>query len=208
MQFDRTRILLLYLFVIFCACTTPGQQTDESLIKSAFVKSLSNDFDGAIADCTAALKINPNSDNAFTCRGSYRYQKGDMEGAIADYTSAIKLAPKVAGTYNGRADAYAATGQTKLAFADYAKVLELDPTSKYNDILYLKRGRLRFGLKDYEGAILDFTKAIELNPIYIPAFEERAKAYRAVGKNLLADADDKSAEIARQKLLDLLKKPN
>ena len=114
--------------------------------------------------------------------------------------------------YTGRADAYAATGQSKLAFADYAKVLELDPTSKYNDTLYLNRGRLRFGLKDYEGAIMDFTKAIELNPGYVPAYEARAKAYRAIGKNSLADDDDKSAEIAeqklKQKLLELLKKPN
>lgn len=194
--------------MIFCAFSAPGQQTDESLIRSAFVKALSNDLDGAIADCTAAITLNPNSDKAFTSRGSYRYQKGDMQGAIADFTSAIKLAPKVVGAYNGRADAYAATGQSKLAFADFESVLKLDPNSRYNDSLFLRRGRLRLGLKDFEGAIVDFTKAVELNPIYVPAFEERAKAYRAIGKISLADADDKSAEIARQKLHELLKKPN
>jgi len=38
-------------------------------------------------------------------------------------------------------------------------------------------------------AILDYTKAIEINPEYISAYKLRGDMYKAVGKNKEAEAD-------------------
>jgi len=202
------RLPLLLIIALTLSAAAFGQQTEESLLKRAFVKALSNDLVGAIADYTAVIKLNPNSDKAYNLRGNHREQNGDVAGSIEDYTSAITLVPKMAVYFGNRANAYSRLGDSKRALADYDSALKLDPTSKLNDTLYLARGRLKFGLKDYEGAIADLGKAIEFNPNFVAAFEARSKVYRALGKIALADADDKNAETAKQKLLEIMNKHN
>ena len=194
-------------FVLFTGAAF-GQKSEEELLKSAFTKSLvSNDLDGAIADCTAAINLDPNSAKAHFTRGAYRSQKGDLAGAVDDYSGAIKLDPTKANFFKARADAHAALGNSKSALADYDTALKLNPTDKFNDSVYLSRGRLRSSLKDYDGAIADYGKAIESNPLYFAAFERRAEAYRALGMTALAEADDKNAAEAKQKFLELTYKP-
>ena len=48
--------------------------------------------------------------------------------------------------------------------------------------------------KDYDKAIADSSKAIEINPQIAIGYINRAIAYRATGKNDLADADEKKAK--------------
>ena len=201
---------LSVIFILLLAVTGMvfGQRSEEELLKSALSKAMiSGDLDGAIADCTAAITLNPNSGQAYYTRGGYRSQKGDIAGAIVDFTAAIKIDPNKARFFRSRADAYAAKGNSESAFADYETALEIDPKDKFNDQVYLARGRLKFSLKDYEGSIADFGKAIDFNPLYIAAFERRAAAYRALGKTSLAEIDDKNAAEARRKLLELVNKP-
>ena len=52
-----------------------------------------DDYDNAIADYTEALRINPNSDVAYYCRGNAYRAKGDIERAIADHEEAVRLKP-------------------------------------------------------------------------------------------------------------------
>jgi len=51
------------------------------------------------------------------------------------------------------------------------------------------RGVSYFQLKKYEAAVADFTKAIELNPVVIEAYQWRGMAYESQKKNDLAIAD-------------------
>lgn len=53
-----------------------------------------NKYDLAIADYTAAIKIEPKYREAYNNRGNAYRRKGDHALAIADYTEAIKLNPK------------------------------------------------------------------------------------------------------------------
>ena len=48
-------------------------------------------------------------------------------------------------------------------------------------------------LGQYEEAIADYSKALELNPKFKKAYLERAKAYRALGKIELAENDERTA---------------
>ena len=54
-------------------------------------KKMARDLDGAIADCTEAIRLDPKDATAYNNRGFAKYEKGDLDGAIADYTEAARL---------------------------------------------------------------------------------------------------------------------
>ncbi|NTV27853.1 MAG: hypothetical protein HGA93_04130, partial [Methanothrix sp.] len=55
---------------------------------------MKGDLDGAIADATRAIKLNPKAELAHATRASVRLMKRDLDGAIADFNHAITLDPK------------------------------------------------------------------------------------------------------------------
>ena len=60
---------------------------------------------------------------------------------------------------------------------------------KENAYSKYKSGSAKFQLKDYRGAVSDFTKAIELKPEYVEAYYSRAICESKLGKNDEALAD-------------------
>ena len=52
------------------------------------------DYDRAIADFDAALRINPNHVRAYLNRGNANFARRDYDRAIADFGQAIRLEPK------------------------------------------------------------------------------------------------------------------
>jgi protein O-mannosyl-transferase len=50
-----------------------------------------------------------------------------------------------------------------------------------NASLYNNRGNAKNNIKDFQGAIEDFTKAIELKPNYVFAYNNRGNAYKTIG---------------------------
>src|SRR5262249_50852801 len=88
-------------------------------------------YDLAIADCDAALKLSPQAPFAFGNRGTAYLHKGQYERAIADYDRSIALfAARGSGGaefYFGRAIAYLRLGQTDRADADFRRAIALEP---------------------------------------------------------------------------------
>src|SRR3982750_642493 len=85
------------------------------------------DYDRAIADFDAALRINPNHVRAYVNRGNANFTRRDYDRAIADFGQAIRLEPKVVAHVMSRAIAYEAKGDLARAIADYDQALKLDP---------------------------------------------------------------------------------
>src|SRR4029079_17337682 len=52
------------------------------------------DYDRAIADFDAALRINPNHVRPYLNRGNANFARGDYDRAIADFGHAIRLEPR------------------------------------------------------------------------------------------------------------------
>ncbi len=46
---------------------------------------------------------------------------------------------------------------------------------------YFNQGFVKYDLKDFHGAIADYTKAIEINPDYANAYNNRGDAKKALG---------------------------
>lgn len=66
------------------------------------------------------------------------------------------------------------------------EALELKPNWEYP---YNNRGNAYLGLKQYERAIQDYDKAIQLNPNYVNAIYWRGKCDEALGDEVKAQAD-------------------
>ena len=113
--------------------------------------------------------------NVRLLQGNQSYQRGDYLKAIEAYSKCLGLAPGVCETYFLRGNAKAARGDHKQAIEDYDKAvshknrpfLNFNPDITkliFNPILfmvYFNRGNAKSVLKEYEGALEDYTKAIE-----------------------------------------------
>jgi tetratricopeptide (TPR) repeat protein len=119
-----------------------------------------NDFDGAIADFSKALEMNPKIVGAYINRGYMKFLKKDIDGAIADDTQAIELSPNDELAYLDRGRAKREKGDFDGAIADYNKAIKIKP--KYSTA-YHNRGTVKLYKYDLDGAIADYNKAIEFD---------------------------------------------
>jgi len=97
------------------------------LIKRGREKSNRGDYDGAIADYTEAIRLDPNSATAYNSRGWTYALKGDYDRAIEDATASLKIRPNDAYTLHTRGYAYAGKGDYDRAIADFEAALRIDP---------------------------------------------------------------------------------
>ena len=133
------------------------------------------DYQGAIADYTAAMALDPKEATAVLWRGNAKEKLKDYQGAIADYTAAMALDPKDATAVRRRGNAKRKLEDYQGAIVDYTAAMALDPKDKY---AAMNRGLAKNELKDYQGAIADYTAAMALDPKDAVVMEWRANAKR------------------------------
>ena len=161
------------------------------------------DFPRAIADQSKAIEINPGFAVAYGARG-YAYQQRATAIARADYDKAIELDPAIVLAYFDRAFLHALNGDTNRAVDDLKRAFEfggtafddafetLGPNQRNqvvalftraiergaNDaVVFNGRGFVYASTDDQERAIADYSKAIEIDPMYVDAYVSRGKAY-------------------------------
>jgi tetratricopeptide (TPR) repeat protein len=114
MDLKEELFIVAAFFALLTAVPTFAQTPQQDLLKSAFMKlALNKDLDGAIADCTAAIKIDPKYEAAYRARANMQTQKGDYAAAVTDFTTLIGLSPNSVEYYGGRGDAYVKLGQNR-----------------------------------------------------------------------------------------------
>jgi tetratricopeptide (TPR) repeat protein len=85
------------------------------------------DFDGAIANYTISIQLNPKRVQSHFGRGTAYEKKGDWKRAIADFTEEIKIVPNYARAYCSRGSVYAKQGNLNEAIADYTEAINIRP---------------------------------------------------------------------------------
>ena len=92
----------VFLFALFSASALFGQTTANEFNARGVGKRAKGDLEGAIADFTKAIELNPEFAAAYNNRGGAKREKNDLDAAIADFTKAIELKPAYAVAYNHR----------------------------------------------------------------------------------------------------------
>lgn len=185
--------------------TRDVQITEEVLLQAADYyekgkeKLLAGNVDEAIADLTTAIDAGAASMETYILRGEAQMQAGNYREAMNDFNTALYKDPANAVAYYDRAllntrleDYGAALNDINNALA--ANAQKPSPMLQMRD-LYAKRGQLNLWLKNWEGAIADYTNSLArpegtVNPT---VYAERAEAYTAIGNYADAINDYSSA---------------
>jgi len=95
------------------------------LHEAGSAKLKSGDLDGAIADFSEAIELNPEDRDAYLKRARAKSAKEDLNGAIADFTRVIELDPRNYNAYDERANEKFLKNDLDGALADYKCANEL-----------------------------------------------------------------------------------
>ncbi|MFQ6702833.1 MAG: tetratricopeptide repeat protein [Alphaproteobacteria bacterium] len=179
--------------------------TEEALLQAADyfnsgkTKLLAGELDAAIADLGAAIDAGAATVDTYILRGEAYMQTGDYRNAMADFNAALSKDPANGVAYfdrsllNTRLEDYgAALNDINNALA--ANTSNPSPVLQMRD-LYAKRGQLNLWMKNWQGAIADYTNSLArpegtVNPT---VYAERAEAYTALGNYADAINDYSSA---------------
>lgn len=130
------------------------------------LKLTNKDYDGAIADFSRAISLEPSNVGYYLIRGNTKKKERDYPGAIADYTRAIKIEREDKDAmYVIRAEAREQMGDLDGAIADYTRAIEISP--KFADA-YHSRGLVKQKKGDAKGAAADLARAKQLTPAQSP----------------------------------------
>lgn len=131
-----------------------------------------------LAACAAAIKRGAKGrdlETAWAQSGAAQTQLGALDLAIQDFGQALKLNPHDAVALDGRGVAYLDAGKPQpLALADFTAAIQANPS---DGDAFDHRGYLeRYG-GDFDAAILDENRAIELEPRAALPWANRGYAY-------------------------------
>jgi tetratricopeptide (TPR) repeat protein len=99
----------------------------EALLNRGIVRQEANDLDGAIADFSAAIELNPGYPALYAHRAGAYEAKEQLDLALADFTTVIRLVPDDADAYASRGDIHVRLAEYEKAQSDYRAALKLDP---------------------------------------------------------------------------------
>lgn len=156
-------------------------------------------FEEAVSDYTNAIKLNPKKAETYHRRGTLFGQLTKYKHkAIADLTKAIQLQPDEFKYYESRGLAYfdqdnydsaIADFTTQIALINKTKFFKDEQQKKFLEFPLEYRGRAFSLKKDFEKAVSDYSKLIEISPKNIRAYSLRSSVYLELGKPELSLAD-------------------
>ncbi len=142
------------------------------LVQDGELKRGAGDAEGAIADFTQAMALDPKCVAAYYDRGQARAARGEWDAATADFSQVTALQPGNAQAYSRRGAARQNKGDLTGAAKDYDTAVSLNGN---DDIAYFNRGVVAEMQGDPGAAYNGFTRAINLNPSEPDYYEHRAE---------------------------------
>lgn len=166
---------------------------------SGKTKLEAGDLEGAIADLTAVVDSGAISGTAYIARGEAYLLLGDYKKAMADFNSAIEHDATNVLAFYDKALLEMRLEDYDAAMVDINNALVVAATSSAPVVpmrdLYAKRGQLNLWLKNWDGAIADYTNSLARpdGTVSPAVYAERAEAYTAKGDYVDAINDYSSA---------------
>jgi serine/threonine-protein kinase len=166
------------LFDEVLALDLPDDLRGYAFAARADVRDDEDDFDGAIADYTAAIGIDPGDPVLYYLRSIVHSGRADWRATREDLEAAFAHELDMPEAYELRGMAHYNLGDYGLARADFARAIDGNPDVDPKWLVY--RGMAALLLERPADAIGDFTDALERDNA--KALAQRAKAYEACGR--------------------------
>ncbi|MBR1380525.1 MAG: tetratricopeptide repeat protein [Alphaproteobacteria bacterium] len=179
--------------------------TEEALIggaqyyESGREKLLAGNVDEALADLNAAIAAENPTPEMYVLRGEAYMLSGNYAASESDFNRALEISPTSSMAFYDRALLHARMENYDMALDDInnamaAAAQESNSVLAMRD-LYAKRGQLNLWIKNWDGAIADYTNSLARpdGMVNYNVYAERAEAYTAVGQYSSAIEDYASA---------------
>ena len=114
----------------------------------------------ALCDLSQALEINPNLDSAYNNRANCYAAQGDLAEAIADYDLALDLNPANLRAWINQGITFRELEMYDLAIENFDIALIIGSSLK--ERIYLERGRTYHLRGDWNCAVADYQKALDI----------------------------------------------
>jgi tetratricopeptide (TPR) repeat protein len=150
----------------------------------------SRELDKAIADATKLVELQPGATAPLELRSRLYTANDNNTAAMVDLNTAIALDPNSEANYWARISLHQIedTPEAKPAIlADYEKIIEVAPDEAAR--VYESRAKYLLAQKDYAGAIVDYSKAIDRDGTSQSNYRARASSYMKLGDYASAVAD-------------------
>jgi membrane associated rhomboid family serine protease/Tfp pilus assembly protein PilF len=176
-------VLVLAAAVVLVPLFRHSADTTAYIVHGA-LEMQTGDFDGAIADLSRAIELDPKRPEAYLARGAAKAGKRDVDAAIADYSLALEVDPKSFRAYTVRGEARGAKGDSQGAIADLSRAIEINPRAQeaYNDLAWALATTEPPAMRDGRRAVELALRACELSQWKTPAYiDTLAAAYARNG---------------------------
>lgn len=165
----QTKALLLIVLLLTLASVAPCSSKEaQEIARRGSAKQEKGDFDGAIADYTKALQLDPDQVTVYINRGVAKMAKRDFDGTIADCTEAIRGLTQLS-------QRYSADPSAPIQGSGFTNQQALDGLAAFEVLAYFNRGMAEQAKEDWDGAIADYAKVYEL----------RHSAFRSLRRDVL-----------------------
>jgi tetratricopeptide (TPR) repeat protein len=136
----------------------------------------------ALISFTNAIDINPKYIEAYIKRAEVQIGLGTYREAIENCDEAIKVDPKNPKIHLIRCTANFMDRNHDQAIKDCSKGIELNPDLPLLALAYFQRGEAYARLNNYDQAVDDYNKVLEIDPKFADAFIARGELFSKHGK--------------------------
>lgn len=165
--------LLLSFLYLFTLSSSLAQQSAKQLFNKGYY-NISVDRAAAINYLTKSIEIDSVYTDAFFHRGVCYFKQGQYEKALEDFNQVYALNPNMNIIWMYRGFTYRNMGKIDSALNSFSRYITLNPTDT-TAYSYILRGKMKYELGDFSGAVEDYDMALKLKP-----FEEKYQYYRFV----------------------------
>lgn len=160
------------------------------LFLRAVMKSLTQDYNGALDDYNTIISTNPSLAIAYFNRANTRYELVSVINSIKDFSNYEVILDN--NKFKNQIQSQASTHKKKVIqnydeiIADYRKAILMDPTFKYT---YFNLANVMVDSKNFESALANYNKAIELDSKFGEAYYNRGLTFIYLQKTDIGCAD-------------------